>query len=238
MLSDHNFIGCSLHTEKPKPQTKKVTYRKLKNTDIKKSREDMGEALVAAYNYSDLAALVDMYNVKLSTVLDNHAPQKTKTVKISHRQPWFNDFIKEQIVLRRKKEKTFRLDPTDYNYQAFYYRCRYVSNIKEHAKKQYYLESIKNCDRGAKSLFNLANKLLFRKEPLPLPKCDDNKILTDTFNNFFEDKTSKIMEKLTPTENIPVDNNYIEEIYHTNQRHHEFVMLNIEEVRKLSVKIC
>ena len=65
----------------------------------------MGEALEAANNCSDLAALVDMYNVKLSEVLDNHAPQKTKTVKISHHQPWFNDFIKEQIVLRRKKEK-------------------------------------------------------------------------------------------------------------------------------------
>ena len=167
MLSDHNFIDCSLHIEKPKPQTKTVTYRKLKNIDIKTLGEDMGEALEAANNCSDLAALVDMYNVKLSAVLDNHAPQKTKTVKISHCQPWFNDFIKEQIVLRRKKEKTFRLDPTDYNYQAFYYKCRYVSNITKHAKKQYYLESIKNCDRDAKSLFNLANKLLFRKEPPP-----------------------------------------------------------------------
>ena len=44
------------------------------------------------------------------------------------------------------------------------------------------------------------------------------------------------MEKLTPTENNPVDNNYIEEIYHTNQRHHEFVILNIDEVRKLVLK--
>ena len=106
----------------------------------------------------------------------------------------------------------------------------------KHAKKQYYLESIKNCDRDAKPLFNLANKLLFRKEPLPLPECEDNKILADNFNNFFEDKISKIMEKLTPTENNPVDNNYIEEIYHTNQRHHEFVMLNTDEVRKLVLK--
>ena len=108
MLSDHNFIDCSLHIEKPKPQTKTVTYRKLKNIDIKTLGEDMGEALEAANNCSDLAALVHIYNVKLSEVLDNHTPQKTKTVKISHCQPWFNDFIKEQIVLRRKKEKTFK----------------------------------------------------------------------------------------------------------------------------------
>ena len=44
------------------------------------------------------------------------------------------------------------------------------------------------------------------------------------------------MEKLTPTENNPVDNNYIEQIYHTNQRHHAFVMLNTGEVRKVVLK--
>ena len=34
----------------------------------------MGAALEAANNCSDLTALVDMYNVKLSEMLDNHAP--------------------------------------------------------------------------------------------------------------------------------------------------------------------
>ena len=81
MLSDHNFIDCSLHIEKPKPQTKTVTYRKyrkLKNIDIKTLGEDLGEALEAANYCSDLEALVDMYNVKLSEVLDNHAPKQSK----------------------------------------------------------------------------------------------------------------------------------------------------------------
>ena len=70
MLSDHDFIDCSLHIENPKPQTKTITYRKLKNIDIKTLGEDMGEAIEAANNCSNLAALFDMYNVKLSEVLD------------------------------------------------------------------------------------------------------------------------------------------------------------------------
>ena len=43
------------------------------------------------------------------------------------------------------------------------------------------------------------------------------------------------MEKPTPSENNP-DDNYIEQIYYTNQRHHEFVMLGTDEVRKLVLK--
>ena len=49
-------------------------------------------------------------------------------------------------------------------------------------------------------------------------------------------KLVKQWRKITPTENNPVDNNCIEQIYHTNQRHHEFVMLNTDEVRKLVLK--
>ena len=97
ILSDHNLIDCSLHIEKPKPQTKTVTYRKLRNIDIKILGGDMGEALKAAKNCIDLAAVIDMYNMKLSEVQDNHAPQKTKTFKILHHQPWFNDFIKDKL---------------------------------------------------------------------------------------------------------------------------------------------
>ena len=78
MLSDHNFIDCSLYIENPKPQAKTVTYRKLKNIDIKILGEDIGEALEAANNCSDLAALVYMCNVKLSEVLDNHTLQRPK----------------------------------------------------------------------------------------------------------------------------------------------------------------
>ena len=191
MLSNNNFIDCSPHIEKPKPQTKTVIFRKLKNRDIKTLGEDMGEALIAANNCSDLAAVVDMYNVKLSAVLDNHAPQKTKIVKISHHQPWLNDFIKEQIVLRRKKEKSFRLDPTDYNYQAFYYSTDMSATSQNRPRNNITWNLLKLVIEMQNLSSNLANKLLFRKELLPLCKCDDNKILADNFNNFFEDKLVK-----------------------------------------------
>ena len=59
------------------------------------------------------------------------------------------------------------------------------------------------------------------------------KSLQMTSTIFFEDK---IMEKSTPTDNNPTDNTYTEQIYHTNQRYNEFVMLNTDEVRKLVLK--
>ena len=55
---------------------------------------------------NSLADKVERYNTELKGVLDKHAPVKTKTVKITHWNPWFNDKIKEVIRLRREERKS------------------------------------------------------------------------------------------------------------------------------------
>ena len=52
----------------------------------------------------DLHHLVEVYNQNLAESLDIHAPLKLKTLKIAHIQPWFNDKIKREILLRRRPE--------------------------------------------------------------------------------------------------------------------------------------
>ena len=39
----------------------------------------------------DLHHLVEVYNHNLAEILDKYAPLKSKTLKITHIQPWFND---------------------------------------------------------------------------------------------------------------------------------------------------
>ena len=73
--------------------------------------------------------LVDSYNHILEELLNTHAPLKTKVLKQTHSQPWFNDTIREEIQLRRKKERWYTQNPTKYNYTAFYHQCRYVANL-------------------------------------------------------------------------------------------------------------
>ena len=35
--------------------------------------------------------------------MENHAPLQTKTLRLTHHQPWFNDQIKMEIILNRKE---------------------------------------------------------------------------------------------------------------------------------------
>ena len=60
----------------------------------------------------DLHHLDEVYNQNLGEILDIHAPLKSKTLKITHIQPWFNDKIKKEMLLRRRLEWRWLQDPT------------------------------------------------------------------------------------------------------------------------------
>ena len=51
-----------------------------------------------------------------------------------------------------------------------------------------------------RAVFTIANKLLFRNEPLPLPPTNNKQKLANEFNEFFRTKIQKIMDDLQPAE--------------------------------------
>ena len=84
---------------------------------------------------------MDAYNRTLTNIMDDLAPEKTKALKVNHRQPWFNDKILQEVKLRRWKERVWRQDPTEYNYIASYNQHRFVSNTIKTAQQKLLLES-------------------------------------------------------------------------------------------------
>ena len=103
------------------------------------------------------------YKTKLFKVLYNHTPIKEKRFRDSHHQPWLNDKIKSEIVLRRKKEGTWLEDQSEYSWNTFYVQCRHVANIIKMAQWNYYKELIHENHNDYNAIFNIANSLLFRK---------------------------------------------------------------------------
>ena len=149
------------------------------------------------------------YNSALSSTLDSHALLKTKMLKKAHKQPWFNDRIRDEIILRCKKEKAYNKDPTEYTLNVFYQQRRHVSNLIKTAQKDFYVNKLSENKHDFKRVFEIANKLLFWNEEMPLPPCEDKKTLADQFNSFFIMKIEKIMEGLVPTNTHLVNTVYL-----------------------------
>ena len=154
---------------------------------------------------------VKQCSTKLHEVLDKHALIIEKKVRDSHHQPWFNDKIKSEIVLRRKKERIWLQDQSVYSWNAFCVQCRHVANIIKTAQCYYYKEIIhENCN-DYKAIFNIANSLLFRKSDSRMPDIKPLSTLVGGFNELFYIKIAKFMDKLKLNVSTQNPSKYIED---------------------------
>ena len=169
LISDHHFIHAHLNICKNKPNVNEVTYRKYKQINKITFKEELHRTLEVQHTSHDLRLLVNRYNSDLRKILDRHAPEKKRLVKITHKQPWFTDKIQGEIILRRVKEWKWLQDQSYYSFMAFYHQRRYVANTIQQAKREYYSTMVEENRNNVKAVFTIANKLLFRNEPLPLP---------------------------------------------------------------------
>ena len=82
-------------------------------------------------------------------------------------------------------------------------------------------------------ILDIANKMLYRNEPLPLPPTDDTLKLVNDFNSLFIEKIDKIMTGLIPMESHPVDPKYIESTEKCSIKLHQFYEIDLDETKRL-----
>ena len=84
-----------------------------------------------------------------------------------------------------------------------------------------------------KKIYQIANKLLFRSEPSPLPDYEDITNLATEFNDYFISKITTIMDNLRPQDPIDTDQSLLEDHYLTDKRFGDFEVLDEEKVLQL-----
>ena len=105
LFSDHHFIHTSTVLEKDELTNKLVLYWKIKKINYDAFGQDIDNKLHPEH-LNALDEKVDHYNSTLGSILDDHAPEKSKHIKRRVQLPWFNDKIRQEIQLRCKKERT------------------------------------------------------------------------------------------------------------------------------------
>ena len=130
---------------------------------------------------------MDGYNQVVASVLDQHAPLKTKRVVYEHYQPWYCLEIGDAVRNHRKLEWIWRADVKN--------KQRKVTKaiIKKREKEYYHLlftEKVSN----PKEVFNIANALLARNNISPLPECSSLTELANDFQGILEGDESNVSE--------------------------------------------
>ena len=111
VISDHAAIHFHLKLKKPVFDKKLVTFRKLSSIDFINFCSDVSNSSLPRLFAAPVPCLDDLiiqYNNVLSSILDIHAPVKTKTVTLRPAAPWYSEEINNLKKHRRRLERRWR----------------------------------------------------------------------------------------------------------------------------------
>ncbi len=197
LAGDHMAISFTVNSNKPKPVTRQVTYRKFKAINADNFSKDLRSSALCDTDNSpkDIHETLNLYNNILTKLVDEHAPLCTRLITLRPNAPWFTEELREAKQGRRKLERKWLKSRLHVDHQIYRDRCVEVNKLLRQTKTSYYSSQILDCGKDQKALFSITNKLLHRNVK-KLPTCETAEQLAERFAEFFTNKIVDIREGL------------------------------------------
>ena len=191
-ISDHFCIGCKLDFSSPPKHTeKRITFRQYHKIDRDQMRCELRNTAFVKSPSNNVSDLYDQYTSSLSSVLDKHAPLKSKRL----RKPtavWITEKYRDAKRLRRQAERAWRKNPSSLNRSKLRRQISKCNSIINKSKGDFYTEIVTNNSGDSKKLWKELNGILHRKSETVLPEAKDDKSLANRFGSFFTNKIKQI----------------------------------------------
>ena len=243
-ISDHYAVMFNLQHKKIKYKQETISYRPFKSIDEDAFVRDVsnlfmtpGSNCLNGANQIDPNNVDDFvcsYNDRLSSLIDHHAPIKTKTITIRPNAPWYNNEITLAKRLRRKYEhkwlRSKTLDLSDYYESRYRDQCTIVNDLVLKSKCDFYNGKVQAAKGDQKELFKLVNTIFHNNSEQPLPSHDSLEQLSNKFSDFYASKIEKIRSDISSTNN---DGPEIDEPCLVDIPLSEFYPASTEEIRKM-----
>ena len=200
-ISDHFTVIAEVVARLSFVGTRKtISFRNLKSIDIGAFKRDIRNSRLfqdPADNATDMAS---QYNKELRTILDQHAPVKSKQVTSKPANPWITTGIQDAKRHQRYLERVWRKNPTALNRSRFSKQTHLCNRLMSKAKSAYYSQVIQDNSSNPRSLWKAFNQILFRQPQNLLPECISLTDLAEKFGTYFISKITNIRSTFsTPT---------------------------------------
>ena len=226
--SDHFPVFCTLGLEYERKYHKNIVYRDTKKVDLKLFRNELILVMKSLHLGSFGSAVRDL-KAGLTRILDDHCPIVHKSISVIDTAPWFDSEYRDMRKLRRKLEKCARKpDSTPLDWLAYRQMSDKCMELSKSKKKEFFTRKIESANGNAKTLYNTVNRVLDRKQNLPLPDyTTDISQLSQDFNQYFSDKITKIRASMDRSEQPNVES------VPDNKLMYEFLPTNSTEVSEI-----
>ena len=195
-ISDHCAILCELNMEKEPTTVQRIKYRNYKGINLTELQNDIS---IETSGIDKVDDLVSIFDEKVRTAIDKHAPEKEKTVTIRRKNPWFSPEIRQHRSDARKKERIWRSNKSSQNWKIFCQARTKYTNLLKHTKICTVSDRIAECNRNTKQLYQVFNSVTGNKPDRTMPDSPSDAELANCFADYFMDKINSIRDALDKT---------------------------------------
>ena len=146
-----------------------VSLSKLKSVDFDAIKSCIERSALLGQYPTNISQCVDLYNSKLSRILDCHAPLTTRVVTIRPAAPRYNDEIKIEKKRRSQLERRWRASGLLSDRRRFTEQCRLVNQLLWSSRTRFYSKVVDENQSDQRKLFSIVDKLLHRTSDVIYP---------------------------------------------------------------------
>ena len=158
-MSDfHLLIYTLLKSTYIKLPPKQIMYRNFKNFSAEKFYYEL-KLSICRYN---IIEDYDIFETVYTTVLDKHAPWKSKIVR-GNEKPHMNKALKKAIMKRSKLWNTYRKSSSSSDLSAYREQRNIVTKMNKKAKTSHFIKAIENEQTNPKSFWKLCKPFISNK---------------------------------------------------------------------------
>ena len=197
-LSDHNTVIADLKVPiAPAVSKHNVFYRAIHSINIASFMTDIITSDLVTHPKEHVSDLHKQYSQILKTLLEKHAPTKSKSVSQKPQAPWMNPEIIQSKRRRRYLERVWLNSRSSLDRSRYTRQCHLCNRQMLKAKSYYYENMVANNSATPKQLWKCINQLFHRRPAPSLPTHPSIKSLCNSFSSHFKDKISLIHSAFT-----------------------------------------
>ena len=198
-LSHHFLIDWIYNAEVNEVITKTITYRNISKVNNDKFCEDIITEYSKTPDTKNMKEKMDNYNSAMTSVMNKHAHEKTKTIKIVPRVPWFDSEYAALRRQRRKAEKKYKKSGSQEDH-CTYTNIRNQTTALAKSKKKSYVTIKLASDKSSKNVYTIVNNILDNNQETLLPSSPSDITLANEFRKYFSDKVNKIRASIATSD--------------------------------------
>ena len=183
--SDHKSFTFKFFSHiRPTTQRSVIHYRSFKTIDIDNFKSDILSSPLYTNPASNSSDLSEQLSSTLNSILDIHAPLKSKIVVLRPHTPWINPEILAAKRERSRLERSWRRWKSPFDRKKFRAQCNFVRSLISKAKSNFLTNLVTESSSNPRTLWKTLNSILHRNPSNSSPDTPDTESLANSFLNF------------------------------------------------------